>query len=267
MQLRMASGAAHLLVWHRRTRSFILQRCAQCILAGFVLVCLACNSHQVSAPRPDPSLKSAEHGQSQSPSSQPITTQPSEDITYAKNPDKFVQEPVYERPFSISNPTTAEQHFDVGVNYDNKKQFADAIAEYEKALQLRSNWAVAHARAAKDYAQLGQIDNAIKHWTAAIQYDPQFFSVYDQLASAYAKQGQVRKAIDTYSALVKYPAMEMATRYQLALWYEQIGDRVEAKENFQRYRQLALQSGPEEQKSERFQIAERELQKLRQQTS
>ena len=241
-----------------------------------LLLCIGCNS--IQSAQKSGAVTGQEIPTQEQPSMQPSTTRQGstakqgsaaqkpaqETISYATNPERFVKEPVYQPPFQITNPKTAEEHFDVGVNDDNQKQPAKAIGEYEKALALKPDWVVAHIRLARDCAQLGRADDAIAHWRKAIQYNPQFFSAYDELAAAYVSQGKVQKAIDTYSGLLQYPAAEVPVRYQLALWHEKLGNWEKARDHFERYRDLALKSGPEEQKSERFQVAIRELRKLKQ---
>lgn len=240
----------------------------QCLLGITILalaLSLGCTARPAAKTPPSTAGQTTNAAQAQTAAqaSQAANQHAGPTISYATNPERFVKMPTYDPPFRLTNPKTADEHFDVGVNFDNQRQPVKAIGEYEKALALKPGWAVAHFRLARDYAQTGRTNEAIAHWTKAIQYNPEFFSAYDQLAAAYVSQGNVQKAIDTYSGLLKYPSLEMPVRYQLALWHEKLGKRQQAKENFQRYRELALKSGPEEQQSDRFQIATRELQKLK----
>jgi tetratricopeptide (TPR) repeat protein len=172
--------------------------------------------------------------------------------------------PPYEPPFNITDPKTAQEHFNVAVNHDHHNELDKAIAEYQKALALQPSWAVAHDRLALDYQKQGRTDDAIVQWEQATRDNPQFYSVYDLLAGAYERQGKIKKAIEAYSALLKYPPAQMPAHYQLGLWYAQIGDRQQAQSHLESYRDLALKTS-EEPKSDRFQKALRELQKLKQQ--
>src|SRR5258708_1136054 len=203
-----------------------------------LLFCLGCNARQPVKPS----------------SSSPQAT-----VTYASNPERFVQKPVYQPPFSIMNPKTADEHFEVGVFDDNQKQPDKAIVEYEAALKQKPDWAVAHFRVGRGYGGGGRNDEGIAQWSKTIQYNPQMFSAYDLLASAYETRGDLKKAIETYSGLLNYPVTQMPAHYQLALWYKKLGDHQEAKEHFEGYRELAMKS-PAEQKSDRFQTTLRELQ-------
>jgi tetratricopeptide (TPR) repeat protein len=233
------------------------------------LFSIACSSRQ-SAKEQQPVSSSSQQDKASSPSpSQPAAQadkkrQDESNISYAKNPERFAKVPAYEPPFNIADPKTAQEHFNVAVNYDHHNELDKAIAEYQKALETQPNWAVAHDRLALDYQKQGRTDDAISEWEQATRYNPQFYSAYDLLAGAYERQGKIKKAIEAYSALLKYPPAQMPAHYQLGLWYAQIGDRQQAQSHLESYRDLALKTR-EEPKSDRFQKALRELLKLKQQ--
>lgn len=236
------------------------------VLVVLTLFSIACSSRQ-SAKETQPVSSSSQQDKASSPSaSQPADkkTQDESNISYAKTPERFEKVPSYEPPFNITDPKTAQEHFNVAVNHDHHNEFDKAIAEYQKALELQPNWAVAHDRLALDYQKQGRTDDAIAQWEQATRDNPQFYSVYDLLAGAYERQGKIKKAIEAYSALLKYPPAQMPAHYQLGLWYAQIGDRQLAQSHLESYRDLALKTS-EEPKSDRFQKALHELQKLKQQ--
>jgi tetratricopeptide (TPR) repeat protein len=249
-----------------------LSRCAPLVLLTF---CITCNSSQ-SAKKPALAASSANQaspGQqvaAQPPISQPaalqkpVQTQEQQNITYAKNPGRFVKQQASEPLFNITDPKTAQEHFNVAVNNDHHNQLDQAIAEYQKALELKPDWALAHFRMAQDYEKQGDTDEAIQHWTLATKYDPQFYSAYDLLSGAYERQGKLKKAIEAYSALLKYPPAQMPVHYQVGMWYAELGDVPQAREHLEAYRELALNSKSVEIQSDRFQKATKELQKLKQ---
>jgi len=240
-----------------------------CVLVLLTLLSIACSSGQ-SAKETQPLSPSPQQDKasSQSPSQPQAQAdkkrKDESNISYAKNPEKFAKVQPYEPPFNITDPKTAQEHFNVAVNYDHRNELDKAIAEYQKTLELQPNWAVAHDRLALDYEKQGRADDAIAQWEQATRYNPQFYSAYDLLAGAYERQGKIKKAIEAYSALLKYPPAQMPAHYQLGLWYAQIGDRQHAQSHLESYRDLALKTS-QEPKSDRFQKALRELQKLKQQ--
>lgn len=240
-----------------------------CILVLLTLFSIACSSGQSaketqpvsSSPQPD---KASSPSPSQPPAQADKKRRDESNISYATAPERFAKVPPYEPPFNITDPKTAQEHFNVAVNHDHHNELDKAIAEYQKALELQPDWAVAHDRLALDYQKQGRTDDAIAEWEQATRYNPQFYSAFDLLAGAYERQGKIKKAIEAYSALLKYPPAQMPAHYQLGLWYAQIGDRQQAQSHLEIYRELALKTS-DEPKSDRYQKALRELQKLKQQ--
>ena len=236
--------------------------------SALILFCLACNSQQAqktgSADSSSAQLEQSRPPEPIAPSTGSSTSRAQEppSISYATNPERFAKMPVYEQPFNIKNPKTAQEHFNVAVNHDHHNEFADAIAEYKKALEIQPNWPVAHYRMALDYQKQGHLDEAIAEWEQTTHYDPQFYSAYDMLAGTYQRQGNLKKAIEALAELLKYPPSRMPVHYQLGLWYEEVGDRPHALMHWEAYRDLALKAG-DESKTDRFQKALGELQKLK----
>jgi tetratricopeptide (TPR) repeat protein len=236
-------------------------------VASALIVFLGCSSR--SAPKESQSLSSSDQqgkaaAQTSAPDGRSVAKAAESDdqgISYAKNPERFVKMETTEPAFNITNPKTAQEHFNVAVNDDHHQQVDQAIAEYQKALELQPDWAVAHFRLAQDYQKLGRTDDAITHWKLATRFDPQFYSAYDLLAGAYERQGNLPKSIEAYSALLKYPPTQMPAHYQLGLWYVQLGDRAKAREHLEAYRDLALKIKAE-QESPRFPKALQELRKI-----
>lgn len=90
--------------------------------------------------------------------------------------------PEAERKPAANSAATAEAHYELGVSY-HERMFADldqAIAEYEQAIKLQSNFAEAHYHLGLSYhtkAKLGVDDRtlyrkAIKAYKSYLQYQP-----------------------------------------------------------------------------------------------
>src|SRR5258708_17472205 len=111
----------------------------ECVLSVLLLFTVACNSKPGKNEGKSVS-SSAEQNKptgTAPPSGQP--SGPPDDanaISYAKNPDRFVQQKTTAPPFTITNPQTATEFFDVGVHEDNLRHYDKAITAYEQALKL-----------------------------------------------------------------------------------------------------------------------------------
>src|SRR5262249_9556327 len=63
-------------------------------------------------------------------------------------------------------------HFDRGVAYKNKKDFDQALADYNEAIRLDSNYANAYLNRGVLLANKSEIDRAMPDFEAAIRLDP-----------------------------------------------------------------------------------------------
>lgn len=238
-----------------------------CVIIIVWLFYAACTSKQPAekAVSTSPSMKQGNTTQKNASKSQPGEPQKKEKtITYATNPERFVEEKLPPYKFNITNPKTAQEHFNVAVYEHTNKHLDRAIEEYKKALELKPDWAIAHFRLARAYQEKGNRDEAIAHWEKATLYDPRYYEAHFLLALAYKERGDAKKAIESYAKLLNYPPARMEAHYRLGLWYQDLGDGRKAREHLENYRQLALQSKSKEYESERFQRALKDLEKLSQ---
>jgi tetratricopeptide (TPR) repeat protein len=219
---------------------------------------MACNSKPASERQ---SPKQAET----SPPSGPNTTNanPAEggSISYAQNPERFRKMETVAPPFHLTDPKTAMDFFDVGVHEDNLQHYEQAIVAYEKALRLKPDWALVCVREAKDYRHLARTRDAIAQLNRAAKIDPHYWDAYAELALTYKDGGETQHAIEAASKLLTFPPLQIPTHNQLGYWYEEVGDRQKAKQQFEMYRDLA-QKNKAEWQSERYKAALLELEKL-----
>jgi tetratricopeptide (TPR) repeat protein len=236
-----------------------------CILLLFTI---ACNSKPANDEAKSVSSSAEQNKPTAAGSAQPAE-QPSgapEDpnaISYAKNPDRFVQQKTVAPAFNLTNPKTATDFFDVGVHEDNLHHYDKAIAAYEQALKLKPDWALLCFREAKDYQRMGRKDDTIAQFKRATKVDPHYWDAYAELARAYKDTGDTNHAIQAASKLLDFPPLQVPTHNQLGYWYEELGDKQSAKQQFEMYRDLSQKSKTEP-KTDRYQAALRELQKLSQ---
>lgn len=239
-----------------------MRRCPSYELALWVLLLssLACNSRQ--APNGSQSLPpSAQQDKIATASAQRVEKTDKEAISYAKNPERFVQMQVIPAPFNLKNPKTAPDFLDLGVHEDNLHHYENAIAAYEQGLKLKPDWALLALREAKDYRRLDRTHDAIAQFDRATRIDPHYWDAYSELALTYKDSGDTRNAIKAASKLLNFPPMRIPTHNQLGYWYEEAGNKRKAREEFEIYRDLSQKTKTEPQ-TDRYQTAMRELQKL-----
>jgi len=184
-------------------------------------------------------------------------------ISAATDPGRFVRTTPAPVVFNITNPKTAQEHFNFAVDRDRTKQFDEAIVHYKKALELRPDWAIAHFRLARDYQNTGNVDAAIAEWKEAVRYDPHYYDAYIELTDAYRKKGDLKSAAESYEHLLGHPAAQLSVHYRLGYWYKELGERQRAREHLQSYIDLALQRNSKELGTDRYQKAVRTLESLK----
>ena len=235
------------------------------LIVGCLIVFFGCTSKETPQKVASTNSSSETVTAAQTTSSAPppdAKTKQQKAISYATHPERFVKTTPKSEKVNITDPKTAQEHFNVGVEADNHKQWDKAIEAYQKALELKPDWALAHYRMAADYKLIGRTNDAVAHWEQATRYDPQFYLAYNRLASVYRSQGNLKKAIEAYTALLGYPPAKLGAHYQLGFAYAELGNRQQAREHLEAYRQLGLKS--QEKESPRFQRAVLRLKQLEQ---
>ncbi len=231
------------------------------------LVFTGCSSKQ---PAQETQSVSSSAGQDKASGSdaqaRPTSDEPPQDpnsVSYAKNPERFVQQKTVVPPFTLTNPKSPTDFFDVGIHEDNLHNYEKAIAAYEQGLKLKPAWALLCLREAKDYRRLGRKDEAVAQLKRATQIDPRYWDAYAELAMTYKDSGDTTHAIQAASRLLDFAPLQIPTHNQLGYWYEEVGEKSKARQQFEIYRNLA-QKNKSEPQTDRYQAALHELKKLSQ---
>jgi tetratricopeptide (TPR) repeat protein len=90
-----------------------------------------------------------------------------------------------------------------GWNYNEKKQYQQAIAEYDKAIQLRANLASAHNNRGIAYKGLGNLEAALRDYDEAVQIDPSYALGYENRAYAHLLRNQLDEAMTDATASIR----------------------------------------------------------------
>jgi Tfp pilus assembly protein PilF len=107
----------------------------------------------------------------------------------------------FQKAVEIS-PNYADAHINLGVVLTQKGQVNEAITHYQKALQERPNFAIAHNNLGNILLQNGQLDEAITHYQKALAIQPDYAEAYYNLGNALSHKGQVDEAIAHYQKAV-----------------------------------------------------------------
>jgi len=106
-----------------------------------------------------------------------------------------------------------EEHFNLGMEYLNQKQYNQAVTEFETAAQLDPKQHAVFANLAQAYVGLNQFDKAIAAYEQAITLKPDSSPLHNNLAGLYARAGRVEDAQRAYAKAVELSPTEAATYY------------------------------------------------------
>lgn len=108
-------------------------------------------------------------------------------------------------------PSKLAIHLFRGAAYVIKGRLDEAIAEYNKAVEMNPRFALAYRFRGFAYARKGQYDLAISDYNKAIEINPRLASAYARRGSAYLYKGQYDQAISDYNKAIEInPSFAMA---------------------------------------------------------
>lgn len=109
--------------------------------------------------------------------------------------------------------------FDKGLAYLDRKMYDDAIAEFNKAIEINPQYSDAYYNRGFSNAKRGNLDQAIVDYTKAIGFNPNDADTYFNRGLAYHKKNQFDQAIADYSRSIKLSPNVADTYYNRALDY------------------------------------------------
>jgi tetratricopeptide (TPR) repeat protein len=114
-------------------------------------------------------------------------------------------------------PSNPRAHYDLGVALANCGRTEEAIAEYQKALEISPDHAKAHYSLGLALAARQRFGEAIIHYRQAVAVKPDFADAYYNLGIALAKCGRTEEAIAEYETALEISPDYADAHYNLGL--------------------------------------------------
>src|SRR5208283_1401645 len=146
----------------------------------------------------------------------------------------------YQKAVQIK-PDNARAHNNLGNALFQKGQLDEAIAQYQKAVQIKPDNARAHNNLGNALFQKGRMDEAIAHYQKALQIKPDYADAHYNFGIALFKKGQVDEAIVQYQEALEIQPEFAGACFNLGNALYQKGQVDEAVAQYQR----ALQINPD----------------------
>ncbi|HAX78234.1 MAG TPA: hypothetical protein DCY88_21045, partial [Cyanobacteria bacterium UBA11372] len=100
-------------------------------------------------------------------------------------------------------PNRFEAYNNLGNIYHKQGKWGEAIACYQKAIELRPNLAQLHYNLGIVREESGELEEAIACYQRAIQLQPNYAEAYNNIASVYREQKQFALALESYEKAIQ----------------------------------------------------------------
>jgi protein O-mannosyl-transferase len=93
-------------------------------------------------------------------------------------------------------PSGQQIHNNLGDVYARQKDYAKAIEEFQKAIEINPNYADAYHNLGNTYQTVGENEKALENFQKAIEINPQLWQSYQNMAAIYFNSGQYDLALE-----------------------------------------------------------------------
>jgi serine/threonine-protein kinase len=128
------------------------------------------------------------------------------------------------------NPDIAPAHRVEGYLRYHEGLYEQAVAEFERAIELQPDNAMAFIYEGKAYQDSGQIDAARAAFEKAAKAEPLYFRTWQNLGSFYLWDGRISEAVAYHKKAVDLAPKESNLHWNLAVAYMESGKFEEARE-------------------------------------
>ncbi len=141
----------------------------------------------------------------------------------------------------LKNPDAFLAHNQVGVTLLEQQKIDEAVAHFEKALEVEPNFAEAHSNLGNVRLRQNRAEEAVAQFQMAVQLDPGLATAHSNLGVTLMSRGQLDEAIAHLQRALQIRPDFAVTRNSLGGALQRKGETNAAIEQFQ----LALQSRPD----------------------
>ncbi|HUA86769.1 MAG TPA: tetratricopeptide repeat protein [Bryobacteraceae bacterium] len=137
---------------------------------------------------------------------------------------------------STNNPHDADAHYQLGLIYQKRRQYTDAIARFQRAIEIDPSFADAHLQLGVIARQHQRIEEAIPHLKTAAELDDKLAQneVWRELGAAYLAASQPQEAGAALAKFTDRRPYDPEGLYWYGMALKQLNRPVEARELFER---------------------------------
>jgi tetratricopeptide (TPR) repeat protein len=125
-------------------------------------------------------------------------------------------------------PDNADAYRNLGTVYVEQGKYEESVAAYEKAIELAPDFGEAYGDLAGVYTYLGRLEEAVAAGKKAIELAPDYATAHNNLGFAYAEKGMLDEAVAEFQEAIRLDPEDPLPHVNLGLVYRNQGKLDEA---------------------------------------
>ncbi len=149
--------------------------------------------------------------------------------------ERFEEAHRYLTGATLSSAQGAEAYAALGNLYVAEGKFAEALAAYDRAIEIRPDYALAYVNRGSLHRRQRDVDpaQAEADFRKAIEIEPRMGQAWFNLGVLLEAQGKTDQALQAYLRAADVQPWDAPTRTNLGILYAAMGDRAQAREQFE----------------------------------
>ncbi len=134
------------------------------------------------------------------------------------------------------NPRDAGAHYQLGLIYQYRRQYGEAISRFEKAVQIANDETDAHFQLGRIAREQGRLQDAINHFSAVLEQDEKHAQseIWREVGATYLAASMLTDAQEAFVKFIDRRPYDPEGLYHYGKTLEQLGHSEEAREMFAR---------------------------------
>jgi len=134
------------------------------------------------------------------------------------------------------NPKDASAHYQLGLIYQYRRQYGEAISRFEKAIQIAHDETDAHFQLGRIAREHGRLQDAINFFSIVLEQDEKHShsEIWREIGATYLAASMHGDAKDALEKFIDRRPYDPEGLYYLGKTLEQLGKQAEAREVFNR---------------------------------
>ncbi|HMV48951.1 MAG TPA: tetratricopeptide repeat protein [Blastocatellia bacterium] len=133
------------------------------------------------------------------------------------------------------NPRDAEAHYQLGLLYQQRRQYAEAAARFKRAVEVDPREPDANYEMGRLSREQGRLQEAINHFSVVLAHDDKFrqSEIWREVGATYLAAGMHDEALNALRKYIERRPYDPEGLYHLGATLQNLGQTNEARESFQ----------------------------------